>query len=298
MRSFNGFSGYPLLMLAVAGVVAVPPPSRAGSMGVLVPAYFYPGTGGSGGPGETDGWAQLAAAASQIPVTAIFNPNSGPLPGSPDPNYVTAMTNLENAGGKVVAYVPTFYTATPLATVEGYITTYIGQYGKLINGFFVDQMTNDNNASDLAYYHTLYTFIKGLSPSYQVIGNPGTNTVPDYLTPNTQGADTLVTYENEAQFYAGTPPAPWTSGYPRNDFANIIHTQSSVQGMMADIALAASRNVGSVYVTDQVLPNPYAQLPSYWDQEVAAIKSVPEPGSLTLLASGALLITLAAARQR
>jgi hypothetical protein len=298
LRSFNGFSGYPLLMLAIAGVVAVPAPAGAGSMGVLVPAYFSPGTGGSGGPGETDGWAQLAAAASQIPVTAIFNPNSGPLPGLPDPKYVAAMTNLENAGGEVVAYLPTFFTATPLATVEGYLATYIGQYGNLINGFFVDQMTNDNVASDLAYYHTLYTLIKSLSPSYQVIGNPGTNTVPDYLTPSTQGADTLVTYENKAQFYAGTAPAPWTSGYPSNDFANIIHTQPSVPGMIADIALAASRNVGSIYVTDQVLPNPYAQLLSYWDQEVAAIKSVPEPGSLTLLASGALLITLAAAARR
>ena len=104
-----------------------------------------------------------------------------------------------------------------------------------------------------------------------------------------------MTYENKAQLYAGTPPASWTSGYPPNDFANVIYAQSSAQGMTTDIALAASRNVGSVYVTDQVLPNPYAQLPSYWDQEVAAIKSVPEPGSLTLLASGALLITLAAA---
>ena len=229
---------------------------RGGEHEVLVPAYFKPGTGGSGGPGETDGWAQMTAAASQIPVTAIFNPNSGPLPGPADPNYVAAMTNLENAGGKVVAYVPTFYTATPLATVEGYITTYISQYGNLINGFFVDQMTNDNNSSDLAYYHTLYTFIKGLSPSLQVIGNPGTNTVPEYLTPSTQGADTLVTYENKAQLYAGTPPASWTSGYPPNDFANVIYAQSSAQGMTTDIALAASRNVGSVYVTDQVLPTP------------------------------------------
>ena len=159
MRSFNGFSGYLLLMLAAAGVVAVPAPAGAGSMRVLVPAYFKPGTGGSGGPGETDGWAQMTAAASQIPVTAIFNPNSGPLPGPADPNYVAAMTNLENAGGKVVAYVPTFYTATPLATVEGYITTYISQYGNLINGFFVDQMTNDNNSErSRVLSHALYVY--------------------------------------------------------------------------------------------------------------------------------------------
>ena len=70
--------------------------ARAGNVGVIVPSYFYPGTGGPGGVG--DGWAAMAAAASQIPVTAILNPDSGPLPGPADPNYITAMTNLEMPG--------------------------------------------------------------------------------------------------------------------------------------------------------------------------------------------------------
>ena len=35
--------------------------------------------------------------------------------------------------------------------------------------------------------------------------------------------------------------------------------------------MAASRNVGTLYVTDDVLPNPYDRLPSYWDQLLAAI---------------------------
>src|SRR5271165_5189444 len=86
------------ILITLAGIVVSPAPVEAGSMGVLVPAYFYPGTGGPGGVG--DGWAAMAAAAAKIPVTAIFNPDSGPLPGPPDQNYVNAMTNLENAGGK------------------------------------------------------------------------------------------------------------------------------------------------------------------------------------------------------
>jgi hypothetical protein len=296
MRKLTGSSGHWLLILAAAGILGAPSPAHAGGMGVLVPAYFYPGTGGPGGVG--DGWAAMAAAASQIPVTAIFNPDSGPLPGPADPNYVNAMTNLENAGGKVVAYVATDYTITSLATVEGQISTYITQYGTLINGFFIDQMTNDSVAGDIAYYNTLYTFIKGLSPSYHVIGNPGTNTQEAYLAPSTQGADTLVTYENQAQYYAGTSPASWVNSYSPDHFANIIYNESSVQGMMSDIALAAQRNVGYVYVTDQTLPNLYSQLPSYWDQEVAAIQSVPEPGTLTMLATGGLLVTLGITMRR
>ena len=59
--------------------------------------------------------------------------------------------------------------------------------------------------------------------------------------------------------------------------------------MLADLSKAVQLNAGYVYITDQTLPNPYAQLPSYWDQEVAAIATLPEPGSLTILAAGALL---------
>lgn len=249
--------------------------------GVLVPAYFYPGTGGSGGSG--DGWGAMTAAAAQIPVTAIVNPDSGPLPGPADPNYVTALTNLENAGGKVVAYIATDYGNTSLATVEGEAATYISQYGKLIEGFFIDEMTNDNNSADLTYYHSLYTYLKGLSANYEVIGNPGAPTQPGYLAPATQGADVLMTFEknDQSQPYANSPPYSWVFGYPASDFANTIYNQGTAAGMSADVNTAASYNAGYVYVTDQSLPNPYGQLPTYWNQEVAAIHSAFAPAATT-----------------
>ena len=71
---------FEIIALVIAAVAALvwSAPARAGDLGALVPAYFYPGTGGAGGVG--DGWAQMATAASQIPLTAIFNPDSGPFP--------------------------------------------------------------------------------------------------------------------------------------------------------------------------------------------------------------------------
>ena len=127
----------------------------------MIPAYFYPGTGGPGGVG--DGWAAMAAAAAQIPLIAILNPDSGPLPGPADPNYVTALTDLEKAGGKVDAYIYTDDGNSPLATVEGEASTYIGQYGSLINGFFIDGMFL--LPSTLSYYQSLDSYIKGLNAS-------------------------------------------------------------------------------------------------------------------------------------
>jgi Spherulation-specific family 4/PEP-CTERM motif len=292
------------IVMVVTGTMGSPAPATAGGIGVLVPAYFYPGTGGPGGVG--DGWAAMAAEAGTVPITAIFNPNSGPLPGLPDPNYITAMTNLELAGGSVVAYVDTDYGATPLATVEGEINTYLSQYGNLtsnplanlINGFFFDRMSND--PSEVSYYQSLYSFVKSLSTSYGVIGNPGTATNSSYLAASPPTASTFVTYEGSAAGYTSANTSTGSSSL----YANIIYDQSTVAGMQANVAFAAQNNVGYVYVTDQPLNPPtgylYDQLPSYWDQEVAAVSaaSVPEPGALALLASGCVLSMLGIAVRR
>ena len=242
------------------------------SPGVLVPSYFYPGTGGPGGAG--DGWAAMTSAASTVPITAILNPNSGPGSAA-DANYQNAITNLENAGGKVVAYVFTDYGNAPQSTVMTEVSTYITQYGSLIDGFFLDGMSTD--PARVPYYTTLYSDIKALGPTYQVVGNPGTTTTQDYL----QAADTLLTYENNnaVQSYLTSEPAPWVSAQSPGHFANVVYNQPDVQGsdsMQADVNRAFSHdNAGYLYVTERTGANPYSQLPSYWDQEVAAIATIP-----------------------
>ena len=284
-----------LLSAALAAMVAAPAPARAGQTGVIVPSYFYPGTGGPGGVG--DGWAAMTAAAGKVPITAVLNPASGPG-SSEDPIYANAMTSLENAGGKVVAYVFTNNGNAPLATVEGQINTYITQYGSLIKGFFLDGMFL--LPGTLSYYQSIDSYIKSLSPSYTVIGNPGqpflNGLLPtDYLT----AADIVNIFEGPnkapAPGAAGFDAYPyglnWFLGYPSDRFSNIVFDVPG-SDLLADLNKAVGLNAGHVYITDGTLPNPYSQLPSYWDQEVAAIhglNSIPEPGSLALMAAGAAL---------
>jgi hypothetical protein len=277
------------MTLAVGVILQLPAPCRAGSVGIIVPAYFYPGTGGPGGVG--DGWAAMAAAAAEVPITAIFNPDSGPLPGPPDPNYVGAMTNLENAGGQVVAYVATDYGNTPLATVESEMSTYLGQYASLIDGFFLDEM--EVTPSTLAYYQDLDSYIESLDNSYLVIGNPGQPDLngvspADYLS--TAGIFNIFEGPNTGASGFNNYPGGvnWFQSYPSSRFSNIVYGVPSTAGMLADVA-AAQSNAGTIYITDQTLPNPYSQLPSYWDQEVSAIASLPEPGTLTMLVLAGLV---------
>jgi hypothetical protein len=299
MLNFKSSYRCVFLCLVVAGVVLSPASARAGMVGILVPAYFYPGTGGAGGSG--DGWAQMATASATVPVTAIFNPASGPGV-SMDPVYAAAMTNLEKAGGHVVAYVFSGGGSVSLASVEAQINTYITQYGSLINGFFIDGM--NVLPSTLSYYQAIDSYIKSLGSSYTVVGNPGQPfqngvATSDYLST----ADVLNIFEGPN---VATPPSTvgfdaypyglnWFLSPPSNRFSNIVFDVPTDSAMLADLNKATQLNAGNVYFTDQTLPNPYSQLPSYWDQEVAAIHSLPEPGTLTYLASAVLCWPLAVA---
>jgi len=257
----------------------------------------------------------MTAAAGMVPLTAIFNPDSGPGP-STDPNYVAALTNLETAGGYVVAYLPTNFGGIPLANIESQVQAYRTQYGSLINGFFIDQM--NITPSTLSYYQAIDSYIKSLNPAYSVFGNPGSpflNGVSpqDYLST----ADVLNIFEgpNTAPslgapgFDAYPYGLNWFQSYSSSQFSNIIYDVPADLGspgtsaaMLADLNRAAQLNAGDIYITDQGLPNPYAQLPSYWDQEVAALHaqdvSMPEPGALGYLVGATLCGSLAVAARR
>ena len=237
-------------------------------MSLLVPAYFDPGFGGS--EGRTDGWAQLTDSAGKVAITAILNPNDGPNTGA-DPSYDAALSAFRLAGGKVVAYVDTAYGRVPISAAEGQIAAYLDQYPGLIDGFFLDAMSN--LPSEESYYQILYDYIKTQGSAYRVIGNPGASTTESYLS--AAAAESLVTFEQNAGCYAAATPPGWARGYPAAAFGNVIYAESSASGMLRDVALAQNRGVEYVYVTDETMDpvsgDLYARLPSYWTEEAAAV---------------------------
>jgi len=233
---------------------------QASGLGVLVPAYFYPAQGSA--------WDALNLAAQRVPLIAIMNPNNGPA-ASPNADYSRAVTALRNAGGLVIGYAYTTYTLRAIAEVKTDIDRYHSFY--TVDGFFVDEMTNDSDGAHLAYYEELYNYIKNKRPSYLVVGNPGINTSADYLL--RPAVDALVTFENNAG-YAQYVPDPWTQTQPAISFSHLCYAIASPATMTNYVQLAVTRNAGYIYVTDDSGSNPWDSLPAYWDPEVGFVEQL------------------------
>ncbi len=259
--------------------------SASADLTAIVPAYFYPFSGGSA-------WDDLNTAAERIPLTAIMNPGSGPGTAQ-NSDYVSAVNSLRTAGGKVIAYVSTDYGNRSSTLVKADVDKYVNWYN--IDGIFFDEMTNTGTAGTLNYYQDIYDYVKAIDPTWEVMGNPGTTTAESYLT--TPVADSLLVHENVGSSYPGYSPSPWNDNQDPGAIGHLIHTTATEADMLAYLDLAVARNAGQVYITDDVMVNPWDTLPTYWDAQVdriEAINNAPPPGPYELsnpVPSGSIVVT-------
>ena len=287
------------LLLATSGL-------SAQAMEILVPAYFYP----SSNPALSQ-WDEMTAAASAAVlagtrITAIMNPDNGPGT-TPNADYSAAVSAFRAAGGRVLGYVYTCYggsicnSALPpthsAAQVLAEAQRYTDWYG--VDGIFLDEMSN--LASDLPFYTAVADGLRAARPGASIFGNPGTSTLEAYLAV----ADTLVTFERGTASYTESSSQPWmTTAAPARQ-AHLHYNVTGVAAMQTLVQQAYARHAGYIYITDDrytpgnpAEDNPWDQLPSYFAAEIAAVSSVPEPGSVALLGAGALTLLAALGRRQ
>lgn len=259
---------------------------------LLVPAYFYP----SWNPAFSQWDEMTAAAAAGASITAIINPNNGPGAGV-NSDYVNAISSFRAAGGKVLGYVYTCYgnnncnpvlpairtTGDVLADAQAYFDWYN------VDGIFLDEMSNLADA--LPFYQAVADGLRSARPGASIVGNPGTSTPEAYLAV----ADTLVTFERGTGSYEGTFMEPWMLTAPANRQAHLHYAVATSESMLALAEQASARNAGYLYITDDVLPNPWDRLPTYWN-DLAAISAVPEPSTLLMFALGGVALARRASR--
>src|SRR4029077_20754038 len=104
------------------------------------------------------------------------------------------------------------------------------------------------------YYSTLTQYADSIGMSL-VIGNPGADVPSSYIGT----VNAMIIYENSGlpslAFLAG-----WHTSYSKSNFGIVAYGVGSIS---PSYIASASNDVGYIYVTDGIMPNPYANLPSY-----------------------------------
>lgn len=235
-------------------------------MRLWVPAYYYPF-----GPGLRE-WNRLIASAKSVPIVAIVNPASGPGD-HVDTNFAAILPRARRAGLTLVGYIGTQYTRKPLDQVKAEVDTFVRFY-PAISGFHFDEQSSDPRGVD--YYAELYRYARERIPGALVLTNPGTACAPVYAT--RPAADVICLFERERGFDEFQPPA-WATRFPGSRFCIQAHDVATEAQMKHSVRRAAGLKVGYIFITDDVAPNPYDRLPSYWDAEVEAVRQVNQAGS-------------------
>jgi Spherulation-specific family 4 len=231
------------------------------AMRLWVPAYYYPF-----GPGLRE-WNRLIASAKTVPIVAIVNPASGPG-NHVDTNFAAILPRARRAGVTLVGYIGTQYTRKPLQQVKREIETFLSFYPD-IHGFHFDEQSSDARGVD--YYAELYRYVHQRIPNAMVVTNPGTLCDAGYAA--RPASDVIALFENEHGFEKFRPP-PWFSQFPGSRFCIQAHNVPTEEQMKQSLHRAVQWKMGYVFITDDVGPNPYDRLPSYWDAEVEAVRQV------------------------
>jgi len=267
----------PALILAVlaltlglclpAGPLATARGAEVENQHQLVPAYFYPDWYNAGNK-----WYRMCNLmnTSSGSSVAVMNPASGPgVAANADYRKVLAYCHAKKQ--KVIGYVATGYGAVDLAKVVAAINKYYSFYPG-IDGIFLDEMANDpakavaGSPNARAYYRSLYKHIKARTAGTElVVGNPGAAAKTAWQLSDPV-VDVAVIFEGAASAYATWKPPAWVWTYRATRFSHLVYATKPADCQQV-CALSRARNAGYLYVTNDVLPNPWDTLPPYWSKE-------------------------------
>jgi hypothetical protein len=186
-------------------------------------------------------------------MSVIINPNSGPGTAL-IPAYVSLRSALHAAGISVFGYVATGYGAHAISRLEADIDAWKSYYQP--DGIFLDEMAYVSGAEPYDTSLTRYAKANGVS---QVIGNPGTDTIPSYV--NT--VDAIIVHESNG-IPGPTELVGWHMTYGPQHFG-IVSSEVAQAPSSAQLA-ALQSYISLMYITSEPAPPRYQKLPPYFEQ--------------------------------
>jgi predicted Ser/Thr protein kinase len=227
---------------------------------LLVPAYFYPGREG------LQDWEKLLQASRLVEIVAVVNPSSGPGKAR-DPNYTSMVRRAARAKVIAIGYVDTHYAERPLADVRADVNRWVEFYPE-IGGFFFDRQARD--ASKVEYYLELAQHARQSRPQALVVTNPGTPCAPEYIA---RSATDVVCMTESIQNRDGWV-VKWTGNEASHRCAAVLYEIEQPEQMRQIARDMAAKQFGYLYLTNGKGQNPWAQLPTWWEEELVTIRDL------------------------
>ncbi|MEO6122954.1 MAG: spherulation-specific family 4 protein [Ilumatobacteraceae bacterium] len=259
---------------------------------IAVPSYINPTV-------DPEAWLRLSSSIPGSVGLAVVNVINGPDYVQLD-EWASAIQSVSANGTRVIGYVDTGYLGTTgqrtrlgstnpvdwISQIQHDIALWYRFYGPGLTGIFFDQTQNacgptegSNSWADLYTY--LGNEVKRTHAGAVTVLNPGIGVPQCYET----AGDVIVTFEGSAASYLGVPgatlpftPLSWDPVDP-NKLWHIVYDAPDAATMAAVVNLSKTRSAGWVYVTDDVMANPYDTLPpaDYWAAEQAVATVAPGP---------------------
>ena len=219
-------------------------------LSLLLPIYIDPGT-------TQVPWNKVISTASQIPTTVVINPNVK-IEDCKTPSFKAMLARLEAANIETVGYVATGYTRRGKAAVKADIAKFKDCDG--LDGIFFDEVIN--TTASQAYYDDICTYSRTLFNGKLVL-NPGTNTMIPFTN---EYCDVNLFIEESVGMWEEFAPYGFYGGATDPGLAGIVHTvPNNATAMKKVVDTAFSRKLDYIYVTDKTVPNPWTELPTFWN---------------------------------
>jgi hypothetical protein len=211
-------------------------------------------------------------------VIAIINPNNGEDP-TPNDDYIVGLNLLKDNQVKQIGYIYSEYGERDINEVKEKIDNYDQNYSPYgVSGIFIDEASN--NIGDVTYYKEIYDYAKAKPNLDLVVLNPGCSFDESYLSE--PAGDIIVLYESFGSGWEEATISDFVADYDSDKFSLLLHDVSNTEDMESYINLAQERNIGYVYITSDVMNNPWDALPTYWEEEIGYVKGLAiEPEETT-----------------
>ena len=251
-------------------------------LGVGVPGYAHPLLA----PAE---WAGLSRPGTPL-HWAVLNIDGGPG-ARPDPHSLEAAGRLRNAreralhgeapddtvrvsGGRLLGHIDLAFGGRPFDELVADARSYLDWYR--VGGFYLDHCPagRDRLTAVRRLTGTLGALLADSDSADEeggllVLGHD-THPYPGYA----EAADQLVTFRGPWTDYRWSQVAEWTASYEPGRFAHFVHGVPRTH-LEEAMRIARWQGAGTIFFTDRDgtrgQTDPFAALPSYWDEFVSRI---------------------------